>query len=208
MRHLDWMSYYYYGQVLKFYTRGVEKMRVISGTLKRKPIVGDHIDGTRPTMDRVKESLFAMIQMEVKNSICLDLFAGSGSLGIEALSNGASFCYFVEHGQAAGKAIQQNLKNLNLEAKSEFLAMDYKKALKKLHGKKFDLIFLDPPYQAGLMTQAMEQIATLDLLTEEGLLLCEYSEIDLENIANFVLLRQKKYGNTKINVYKKKNGKY
>ena len=88
-------------------------MRVISGFLKGRIIKGININGTRPTMDRVKESLFAIIQNNIKNSICLDLFAGSGSLGIEAISNGAQMSYFVDNSKIAIKTINENINNLN-----------------------------------------------------------------------------------------------
>ena len=87
-------------------------MRVISGKYKGKNLIGFDIDGTRPTMDRVKESLFAMIQGYIKNSVALDLFAGSGSLGIEALSNGASGCYFVDNNKELIDIIKQNTYNM------------------------------------------------------------------------------------------------
>ena len=88
-------------------------MRVISGKYKGKVLKGFGFDGTRPTMDRVKESLFAIIQNKINESICLDLFAGSGSLGIEALSNGAAFCYFSDNNKAIIDILEFNLKNID-----------------------------------------------------------------------------------------------
>ena len=87
-------------------------MRIISGKYKGKKLLGDNIDGTRPTMDRVKESLFGIIQNNIKNSICLDLFAGSGSLGIEALSNGANTCYFVDNNKIVIDTLNKNTLNI------------------------------------------------------------------------------------------------
>ncbi len=90
-------------------------MRVISGKYKGKTIKGFNQEGTRPTMDRVKESLFSMLQSDIKNSIVLDLFAGSGSLGIEALSSGSKLCYFVEKDKKMFSILKDNLNNLKIE---------------------------------------------------------------------------------------------
>ena len=110
-------------------------MRVISGKYKGRVLQGFNIDGTRPTMDRVKESLFGIIQNKVNESICLDLFAGSGALGIEALSNGASFCYFVDKNKIAINTLKNNLNNID---NYEIICDDYKCALNKLKMKKLE----------------------------------------------------------------------
>lgn len=107
-------------------------MRIISGKYKGREIKGYNIDGTRPTMDRVKESLFASIQNYIKNSICLDLFAGSGSLGLEALSEGANACYFVDNNKIVIDTLKQNLTKLNVEEKYYLIKKDYIEALKHL----------------------------------------------------------------------------
>ena len=104
-------------------------MRVISGTLKGRNILGYNIDGTRPTMDRVKESVFGTIQNYVNGSIVLDLFAGSGNLGIEAISNGASKCFFVDNSVEAIKVIKKNVESFNINDKATILHNDYDKAL-------------------------------------------------------------------------------
>lgn len=103
-------------------------MRVISGKYKGKKLDGFNIDGTRPTMDRVKESLFASINSYIENSVCLDLFAGSGSLGIEALSNGAKKCYFVDNSKEILKILEKNLTGID---NSILIKDNYVNALKK-----------------------------------------------------------------------------
>src|SRR5574344_1247021 len=115
-------------------------MRVISGIYKGKKLDGFDIDGTRPTMDRVKASMFAMVQDDIKESICLDLFAGSGALGIEAISNGASMTYFVDNGNEVLNVLKSNLKGIKEDYK--VLNMDYNKALKYFKDNKisFSLI--------------------------------------------------------------------
>ena len=124
-------------------------MRVISGKYEGRKLKGFDILGTRPTMDRVKESLFGIIQNYITDKTCLDLFAGTGALGIEALSMGAKECYFVDN---------------NSEA---------------IHTKnKFDIIFLDPPYKNKLLNKALRIIDEYDLLNENGLVICEYEDED------------------------------
>ena len=106
-------------------------MKIISGKYKGRNIEGHNLDGTRPTMERVKESLFAIIQNNLNNSIVLDLFAGSGNLGIEALSEGASFAYLVDYNIKAFKIIKKNIEIINI-TNAEVLNFDYLKALKYL----------------------------------------------------------------------------
>lgn len=173
-------------------------MRVISGKYKGKQLQGFDIEGTRPTMDRVKESLFAMIQNEVKDSICLDLFAGSGSLGIEALSNGASKCYFVDKHKEIGQILKNNLKNIE---NSILIQKDYKDALKEFQNVKFDIIFLDPPYQMNLINPSIELILKYDLLKEDGIIVCEYETEEI--FSSLTLIKEKKYGSKIIKIYKK-----
>ena len=173
-------------------------MRIISGKYKGKNIIGFNIDGTRPTMDRVKESLFGIIQNKLEDASCLDLFAGSGSLGIEALSNNAKSCYFVDNNKEVIKTLKENLKNINEEY--YIIQNDYEKALININ-QKFDIIFLDPPYKYNLIDKALKLILEYDLLNEDGIIVCEYENevfsCPLENI------KEKKYGSKNIRIYKK-----
>lgn len=172
-------------------------MRVISGKYKGLNLKGFDLDGTRPTMDRVKESLFAMIQTDIKNSVCLDLFAGSGSLGIEALSNGAKECYFIENQAKTFKVLKENLTKIKENAICE--QQDAFKALKQFQNKiQFDLIFLDPPYSKNLIGPVLEKIEEYHLLKENGKIICEYEQEQFTS--NFKLLKEKKYGTKKISI--------
>lgn len=175
-------------------------MRIISGKYKGKQIEGFNIDGTRPTMDRVKESLFGSIQNYIKESICLDLFAGSGSLGFEALSNGASKCFFVDNNNIVIKQLNKTIHSLN-DKDSIVINMDYKDALNKFKNDniKFDLIFLDPPYKFNLIDNCLELIDKYNLLSDNGLIICEY-ETEEFDIKRFKLLKEKKYGLKKIKI--------
>ena len=173
-------------------------MRIISGKYKGKKLEGFNIIGTRPTMDRVKESLFGMIQSYVGDSKVLDLFAGSGALGLEAISNGAREAYLVDNNFEAIKVIRDNIKNMDDEIK--VIKSDYKKFLKETD-QKFDIIFLDPPYRKGLMGKALRVIEERDLLNEGGLVVCEYEYDDFET--NLDLFKEKSYGFKKIKIFKR-----
>lgn len=175
-------------------------MRVISGKYKGKNLIGFDIDGTRPTMDRVKESLFGMIQNSVKDSIVLDLFAGSGSLGIEAISNGAKTCYFVDNNIELINIIKKNISNMSDNI--NIIKSDYKSALEKFRndGIKFDLIFLDPPYKMNLINNCICLIKEYNLLNKDGIIVCEY-ENELVNNDEFKLLKEKSYGSKNVRIY-------
>ena len=180
-------------------------MKVISGTLKGRNITGFNIDGTRPTMDRVKESLFAMIQDYLKNSVTLDLFSGSGNLGIEAISNGSKLCYFIDNNKEAINTINKNIANLNIKDKSQVILSDWKKALNSFsnQNQKFDLIFVDPPYNYDVYEKILEKVSTLNLLNKDGLIILEHPNLKLkETYNNLILFKTKKYGNKSVNIYK------
>lgn len=177
-------------------------MRIISGKYKGKKLLGDNIDGTRPTMDRVKESLFGIIQDKIKESVCLDLFAGSGSLGIEAISNGANTCYLVDNNKKVIEILKQNTNNIN---NIHIIFNDFIKALEefKKQNIKFDIIFLDPPYKLNLIQISLNKIKEYNLLNKNGIIVCEYDN-EIFNI-DYEIIKEKKYGNKNIRIYKKNN---
>ncbi len=175
-------------------------MRIISGKYKGREIKGYNIDGTRPTMDRVKESLFASIQNYVKGSVCLDLFAGSGGLGIEALSEGALSCYFVDNNKIVIDTLRQNLTKLKVEEEYFLIKKDYVEALKTFD-IKFDIIFLDPPYHLNMMNNAIDLIIKNNLLNDGGIIVCEYEEGTVN--CDLKVLKEKKYGSKNVTILKK-----
>lgn len=177
-------------------------MRVISGKYKGRKIVGYDIEGTRPTQDRVKESLFGIIQNDLRDAKILDLFAGSGNLGIEALSNGASCAYFVDNNSKCIEVLKQNLigiENINI------LMLDYQEALNHFYRNaiNFDIIFLDPPYNLECLNNILEKIVEYKLLNEDGIVICEY-EFDCfkEKYYNLELEKERKYGYKNIRIYR------
>lgn len=179
-------------------------MRVISGFLKRRNIKGDKIEGVRPTMDKVKESLFAMIQQRIKDAVCLDLFGGSGSLGIEAISNGASYVYFVDNNKRAYDIIKDNIRTLNIEAKTNVTLSDYEKALKyfQRQGIRFDIIFVDPPYDKNIINNILIFINKHRLLKDMGQVVCEFSSVHLQpQYGNLHSIKEHKYGDKTIKIY-------
>lgn len=179
-------------------------MKVISGIYKGRKIEGYDINGTRPTMDRVKESLFATIQNHLSGSIVLDLFSGSGNLGIESLSQGASFAYLVDCNPKAIKTIKNNIEHIGITA-CEVLSMDYLKALNYLKEKnvKLDLIFLDPPYNTDYIEKSIKSITKYNLLEENGLIICESSSLDkIVYPENYKIIKEKKYGDKWVAILK------
>ena len=169
-------------------------MRVISGIYKGRQLEGHELKNTRPTMERVKESLFAMLQNEIKESTVLDLFAGSGNLGIEALSEGAKKAYFVDSNKDAIKTIKKNLEALSCKDQT-VLWMDYKKALKELEGTKFNMIFLDPPYQTNYIEESIKDIKRYQLLEKKGKIICESDQPDkIIYPDSYHPVKEKKYG--------------
>ena len=175
-------------------------MRIISGKYKGKKLLGFDIDGTRPTMDRVKESMFAMIQTNLKDAVCLDLFAGSGSLGIEAISNGASKCIFVEKNNIAYNILSKNLEALSSD-EYEKHKIDYLDYFKK-NDLSFDIIFLDPPYVGTYLNKSLRLINEYNILKEQGIIVCEHTE---EIKEDYKIVKQKSYGNKKVTILSKNN---
>lgn len=178
-------------------------MRIISGKYKGHKIKGFDLDGTRPTMDRIKESMIAMIQNKIKDSVCLDLFSGSGSIGLEFLSNGAKNCYFVDNNIKAIAVLNENIKTLNLVDEHYIFRKNYNDALKyfKDNDKNFDIIFLDPPYNDNFINNILNTIVEFKILSPGGIVMCEYETEEVDN-QELTLMKERKYGSKYIKIYK------
>lgn len=153
-------------------------MRVISGLARGTKLDSIESLDTRPTLDRVKESLFNIIQNRIQDSEVLDLFAGSGAIGIEFISRGCKKAYFCEKSYEASKMIKKNLEKTRFESKSKIFEKDYKKCLEQLSNNeiKIDIVYIDPPYKQNLAGKAVEQIISLDLLKTDGIIIIETDE--------------------------------
>ena len=179
-------------------------MRVITGTARGITLKPPQGMQTRPTTDRVKEALFSIIQFEIPGARILDLFGGTGQLGIEALSRGAKSAVFVDAGEAPCKLIRENLRRTHLEENAKVVRSDY---LAYLSGcrEQFDIIFLDPPYAEVFLENALKRIAEIDILQSGGIIVAERpvgKELPWE-FEGFTRSRDYKYGNTLLTVYRK-----
>ncbi len=176
-------------------------MRVIAGSAKRLQL--KTLDGmdTRPTTDRIKETLFNMLSPYLYDCIFLDLFAGSGGIGIEALSRGAMEAVFVEKNPKAMACVKDNLKYTRLDRKALTISSDVMTALYRLEGEKqFDFIFMDPPYNQELEKKVLEYLAESQLLADEGVIIVEASKdtsFDYLDELGFCLIKEKVYKTNK-----------
>lgn len=176
-------------------------MRVITGTARGRRLETLPGDATRPTGEKVKESLFSAIQFDIEGRRVLDLFAGSGQLGIEALSRGASGCVFVDKNTEAVKIIRQNLLHTGLSEKSQVLGTDALTYLTR-PGDRFDLVFLDPPYAADLLIPVLEKVAPL--VNDGGIIVCETADTtELPSVLDrFSVAKTYRFGHTLVWLYR------
>lgn len=176
-------------------------MRVIAGSAKRLPLKTVEGMDTRPTTDRIKETLFNMIAFYIADSSFLDLFSGSGAIGIEALSRGAKEAVFVEQNQKAMACIRENLKVTKLAERAVLYESDVLFALRKMEGQKtFDYIFMDPPYDQLLEKQILEYLSESSLLSEDGIIIVEaslHTDFSYVEELGFSVIREKRYKTNK-----------
>lgn len=179
-------------------------MRVISGTARGRRLKELPGLDTRPTTDKVKESVFNIIQFDIEGRRVLDLFGGTGQMGIEALSRGAEHATFVDHAPAAAGIIRQNLEATGFTDAARVVQSDWRAFLSSCR-EKYHLIFLDPPYKGDMLENAMETIAAIDILAEHGIMICE-SPLDKELpdlAAPYEKGREYRYGKIKVTLYRK-----
>ena len=179
-------------------------MRVITGTAKGIVLKTPDCQATRPTAERVKEALFSAIQFHIPAAKDLDLFGGTGQLGIEALSRGAKSAVFVDLQENACRLIRENLRRTHLEEQAKVLRSDYASYLRNC-GEKFDIIFLDPPYAEKFLENSLKMITEIDILQSGGIIVAERSlekELDLQ-FSGYERSRDYKYGNVLIAIFRK-----
>ena len=184
-------------------------MRIITGIARGVKLQTLEGEATRPTAERVKEALFSMIQFDLEDAVVLDLFAGSGQLGLEALSRGAERAVFTDLSSDATAIIKANAQKTRLFEKCRVLTIDYKDYIRAAAGKyKFDFIFLDPPYAQKILPEVIKKIQAADILTDSGIIVCESEEeLSLEeyNLSeSFEITKQAKYGRVHLCLLNKK----
>lgn len=180
-------------------------MRIIAGRARGTQLLAPKGMDTRPTQDKVKESLFSMIQFDVPQANVLDLFAGSGALALESLSRGAESAVVVDKSREALECIRKNVAKMRVEDAVTILAMDWSQALLKCKqsGCLFDLVFLDPPYRMTELGEICRRLMELNLLAADVMLVLEHrTGIELQMPEGFVLEKERTYGETQIHFYR------
>ena len=180
-------------------------MRIISGISKGRRLAAPKSQAIRPTSDRVKESIFNILGGQVEGKVVLDLFAGTGNLGIETLSRGAKRVLFVEKGRQALKLIQKNLSQFGMRERSEILPKDVSRAIGilKQRGESFDLILMDPPYEKGLIQKTLLKLHLHKIYHEGSILVIEHDRREPipERLEGWTLIRQRRIGDTVISFF-------
>jgi len=178
-------------------------VRVISGKVRGLKLECPQGFETRPTLDRVKEAVFSMLLPYIANSSVLDLYAGSGALGIEALSRGADSAVFIDDNEDAYNCIKRNLSNAKFNNKATVLRTSAESFLKS-SDRKFDIIFIDPPYSKDMYSSTLKLIRDFKILSNEGIILAEWDyEIGFTStLSGFVVEKEKKYGRVGVSVLK------
>ena len=177
-------------------------MRIISGSARGTKLHTLEGTATRPTLDRVKESLFNILQNKLQNAIVVDMFAGSGALALESLSRGAQKAYLCDNNRNAIRVIQANIEKTHFEEQTRVIAKDYKKAITNIP-EQADIIFIDPPYERNIAVDAVKRILDNNLLKEEGLIILETDQLQreepqLKNIENIKMEDLRDYGRVKL----------
>ena len=180
-------------------------MRIIAGKARGRKLLPPDTMETRPTLDRVKESMFSIIQNYIQDSVVVDVFAGTGSLGLEAASRGAKEVYLVDKSNTTFPILKRNVENLKFQDFCFPLNLDSYEALKMLSkkGKVFDIIFIDPPYCKEMIPKAMEIVKESNLLKKDGIIVTKIDSIEeiYSGYKEIKLLKSKKYGNTTVCIY-------
>lgn len=172
-------------------------LRIITGTAKGKKLKTLEGEATRPTSERIKEAVFSAIQFDLEDRRVLDLFAGSGQMGLEALSRGASSVMFIDSAREAMEIVKENAKYIGFFDKCRYLVSDYRNYIRKASGKdKFDLVFIDPPYAMECSVDALKRLAEADLLESGAIAVLESGEeeIDLASLTGFEVIKSTHYG--------------
>lgn len=176
-------------------------MRIIAGKARRLPLQTLPGKDTRPTTDRIKETLFNMLAPELEGAYFLDLFAGSGQIGLEAVSRGCSCCVFVDNNRKACEVIKDNMNFTRLAGQCVLMNTDAMSALRRLEGKyRFDLIFMDPPYNQALEAEILSYLAGSSLVKDDSLIIAEadeHTDFSYVNRLGYTITKEKRYKTNK-----------
>ncbi len=178
-------------------------MRIITGEYRGRKLETPFGNDVRPTTDKVKEAVFNLLMHDTWDAVVVDLFAGTGNLGLEALSRGARRCYFCDHSRESLKLVKTNINRCGAEEKSIVLAGDYSKCLDRIK-EKVQIFLLDPPYQEGLYADCLQKIDALDLLDKSGIIVAEHGVRDEvpAQIGALLKVKERKYGRIKVSIYR------
>jgi 16S rRNA (guanine966-N2)-methyltransferase len=182
-------------------------LRVISGNCKGKKLFSLKGLSLRPTSDRVREAIFDILQKFPPGKKVLDLFAGTGALGIEALSRGARRAVFVEESTGSGRVLRRNIEACRLSGHAEIVSKEVQAGLKALEerGESFDLIFLDPPYRKGLASRTLERLSQSSLVSADSLIVAEHSpDEDVASVPSLERIDWRRYGGTEVSFFRSK----
>ena len=179
-------------------------MRVITGSARGMALKAPKGMDTRPTMDQVKEGIFSAVQFEIEGRRVLDLFAGSGQMGIEALSRGAKSAVFVDMREDACKVVRENLAKTRLEQNARVVRADYLSYLSSAR-ETFDLIFLDPPYADVFLENSLKRISEIDILSDSGIIITErpFGKELPAGVSGLVRCRDYRYGKAAVTIYRR-----
>ncbi|MEW6211484.1 MAG: 16S rRNA (guanine(966)-N(2))-methyltransferase RsmD [Acidobacteriota bacterium] len=181
-------------------------LRVIAGKYKGRRLRAPSGLDVRPTSDQLRETLFNIISSRIEGSLFLDICAGSGAVGIEALSRGAESATFIEVGRRACFALEENLRSLGISDQAEIINRDAAAALKKLAStnRQFDLVFFDPPYASPLYSKVMAMLASLDLIAPDGIAVVEHrAKSAIEDCGELIAYRQVKQGESALTFFRR-----
>lgn len=177
-------------------------MRIIAGDLRGRKLITPKDSRVRPTTDKVKEAIFNMIAPYLEDAVILDLFAGTGNLGLESISRGAKFCYFGDRSKESLELIKENIAHCKVELQTKVLQGEFERILNKIP-EKAQVIFLDPPYGTGFIEKSLKLIAEKELLAQDGIIVAEHGareQIDGQSLG-FYTIKEKKYGTIVITVF-------
>lgn len=181
-------------------------MRIIAGKAKGRKLLSPPTYETRPTLDRIKESMFSIIQGYIPDAVVIDIFSGTGSLALEAASRGAKECYLVDKSPITFPVLKQNIENLKFQDFCHPLNMDAYSALRTMadRNKVFDIIFIDPPYLKNMIPEAIQIVEEKNLLDKDGIIVAKIdtSEEIFQGTSKIKLYNHRKYGNTTICFYR------